>query len=176
MHSDRSKSIMRKQDTLRILAIDPGTRLTGAALLDGNSLIYHGVKVVAKGLCPDQTLRRGRDAFVQLVEDFRPNLIVAERPFFGPNRNASLLNVLVDEMRSVARRRGIAFATYAPSTIKKHICGNGRADKRQVACVVVSHFPELKVYLTQDRAWKERFHCNMFDAVALAITARDSGR
>ena len=26
--------------------------------------------------------------------------------------------------------------------------------------------PELKVYLTQDRAWKEKYHQNMFDAVA----------
>ncbi len=30
-------------------------------------------------------------------------------------------------------------------------------------------FPELKVYLTQDRAWKERFHQNMLDAVALGM-------
>jgi len=36
---------------------------------------------------------------------------------------------------------------------------------------VVSKYPELKVYLTQDRAWKERFHQNMFDAVALGIMA-----
>lgn len=28
---------------------------------------------------------------------------------------------------------------------------------------------ELKVYLTQDRVWKEKFHQNMFDAVALGI-------
>jgi Holliday junction resolvasome RuvABC endonuclease subunit len=53
--------------------------------------------------------------------------------------------------------------------VKKFICGNGHADKMQVATVVVSKFPELKVYLTQDRAWKERFHQNMFDAVALAV-------
>lgn len=38
-----------------------------------------------------------------------------------------------------------------------------------VARVIVSKFPELKVYLTQDRAWKERYHQNMFDAVALGM-------
>jgi hypothetical protein len=36
---------------------------------------------------------------------------------------------------------------------------------------MVSKFPELKVYLTQDRAWKETFHQNMFDAVGLAVMA-----
>jgi hypothetical protein len=50
-------------------------------------------------------------------------------------------------------------------------CGNGRAGKKDVARVTVSKFPDLKVYLTQDRAWKERFHQNMFDAVALGIMA-----
>lgn len=55
--------------------------------------------------------------------------------------------------------------------MKKFICGHGRASKFQVATVVVSKFPELKIYLTQDRAWKERFHQNMFDAVALAMMA-----
>ena len=66
-------------------------------------------------------------------------------------------------------RRELEFVSFAPSTIKKFTCGNGRASKKEVATVVVSKFPELKVYLTQDRAWKERFHQNMFDAVALAV-------
>jgi len=38
-----------------------------------------------------------------------------------------------------------------------------------VARAIVRKYPELKVYLTQDRAWKERFHANMFDAVALGM-------
>src|SRR5262249_12095256 len=103
-----------------------------------------------------------------------PDIVAVERTFFNQNRNTALLNVLFDEIRAVARRRRLAFVSYAPSTVKKFICGNGRADKKQVATVVVSKYPELKVFLTQDRAWKERFHQNMFDAVALGImvTAR----
>jgi hypothetical protein len=38
-----------------------------------------------------------------------------------------------------------------------------------VARIIVARFPELKVNLTQDRAWKERYHQNMFDAVALGM-------
>jgi len=36
---------------------------------------------------------------------------------------------------------------------------------------VVLKYPELKVYLTQDREWKEQFYQNTFDAVALRIMA-----
>jgi crossover junction endodeoxyribonuclease RuvC len=158
----------------RILAIDPGTRFMGVAFLDGGKLVYHTVKVIAKGDSPQRTLQRARDAVVRVIDDFEPEIVAVERTFFNQNRNTALLNVLFYEIRSLARRRRLAFVSYAPSTIKKFICGNGRAGKKQVATVVVSRFPELKVYLTQDRAWKERFHQNMFDAVALGImvTAR----
>jgi crossover junction endodeoxyribonuclease RuvC len=158
----------------RILAIDPGTRFMGIALLDNGKLVYHTVKVIAKGRSPQQTLQRAKDAIVQVMDDFEPNIVSVERTFFNQNRNTALLNVLFDEIRSVARRRRLAFVSYAPSTIKKFICGNGHADKKQVAMAVVARFPELKVYLTQDRAWKERFHHNMFDATALAIMVQAS--
>jgi crossover junction endodeoxyribonuclease RuvC len=153
----------------RILAIDPGTRLMGIAFLDDRKLIYHSVKVIAKGGSPQQMLTRARDTVLRLINDLEPRVIAVERTFFSQNRNTALLNVLFDEIRSIARRRRLHFVSYAPSTIKKFICGNGRAGKKEVATVVVSKFPELKVYLTQDRAWKEHFHQNMFDAVALAI-------
>ena len=141
----------------------------GIAFLEDGKLIYHAVKVIAKGASPQQTLQRARDAVVRFIDDCEPNVIAVERTFFSQNRHTALLNVLFDEIRSVARHRRLTFVSYAPATIKKFTCGNGRADKKQAATVVVSKFPELKVYLTQDRAWKERFHQNAFDAIALGI-------
>jgi crossover junction endodeoxyribonuclease RuvC len=144
----------------RILAIDPGTRFMGIAFLDDGKLVHHGVEVIAKGKSPQQTLQRARDAVVRLIDDFEPNVVAVEKTFFNQNRNTALLNVLFDEIRSVTRRRRLPFVSYAPSSIKKLVCGDGHASKKQVAMAVVSKFPELKVYLTQDRKWKERFHAN----------------
>ena len=48
-------------------------------------------------------------------------------------------------------------------------------NKADLAKVVTTHFPHLKVYLTQDRKWKEKYWQNMFDAVALAMTHRILG-
>jgi len=42
---------------------------------------------------------------------------------------------------------------------------------KKVAKAIAAKYPELKVYLTQDRGWKERYHQNMFDVVALAEMA-----
>jgi len=153
----------------KILAIDPGTREMGVAFLEEGRLIYHGVKVIRKGRSPHERLREARQIILRLIRDFKPQVIVVEKAFFANNRNASLLNVLVDEIRAIGRRKGLKVLGFAPSTVKKFICGDGRAGKEEVARAIVARFPELKVYLTQDRMWKERYHQNMFDAVALGI-------
>jgi len=155
----------------RILAIDPGTRLMDFALIDNGTLIYHGVKVIKTKNSPRETVRHVRNIVYRLVRDFRPQLIAAEKACFGTNQRAALMNVVVREIRAVARRKRLAFIGCYPSTLKKFITGNGRATKMEVSRAVVLNYPELNVFLTQDRAWKERFHQNMFDAVALGIMA-----
>jgi crossover junction endodeoxyribonuclease RuvC len=157
------------KNNVRILAIDPGTKFMGVAVLENGKLVYHAVKVIAKGKSPHQTLQRAKAVVLRLIDDYAPQVIAVEKTFFSRNRNTALLNVLFDEIKSISRRNKIDFISFAPSTIKKFTCGNGWASKKEVATVVVSKFPELKVFLTQDRDWKERFHQNMFDAVALGI-------
>jgi len=157
------------KNKLKILAIDPGTRHMGVAFLDSDVLIYAGVKIIKNRRSPHEILWTGRKIVLRLINDFRPQVLVVEKTFFANNKNAALLNVLVDEIRDIGRRKGIRVASFAPNTMKKIICANGHASKREVARVVVAKYPELKVFLTQDRAWKEEFHQNMFDAVGLGM-------
>jgi len=159
----------------KILAIDPGTRVMGIAFLDKGKLVYHGVKEIRNGgKSPQEKLNEGRKIILRLIRDFKPQVLVVEKAFFAQNRNAALLNVFVDEIKAIGKRKGLKVVSYAPSTVKKLICGNGRASKRELSKVIVSKYPELKVYLTQDRAWKEQYHQNMFDAVALGLMALSS--
>lgn len=61
--------------------------------------------------------------------------------------------------------------TLAANVVRKEICGNGWATKRDVAREVYRRFPELVPYLSSDRRWKEEYFYNMFDAVALGVAA-----
>lgn len=159
---------------IKILAIDPGTREMGVALLQHKELIYHGVETIKRGLTPHEKLEEGRRILLRLINDFKPQVLAVEKTFFANNKNAALLNVFADEIKAIGKRKGLSVVSYAPNTIKKFICGNGRASKEEVAKVIISMFPELKVFLTQDRAWKARYHQNMFDAVALALYAAET--
>lgn len=139
--------------------------------MEDGKLVYYGVEIIQKQKTPHETLRQGRKVILRLINDLKPSVLAVEKTFFANNRNAALLNVFGDEITAIGKRKGLKVTCIAPSTVKKFICGNGRASKFQVATVIVSHYPELKVYLTQDRAWKELFHQNMFDAVALGVVA-----
>ena len=155
----------------RILAIDPGTLEMGFAVLEGGALRCHGVKVIRRGRSPKETLDRARFEVAELIEDFRPGVLVVEQTFIGRNRNTALLNVLGDEIIALANRNRVKVLSFAPSTVRKVVCGSGRADKAAVALAVAARYPELKAFLFKDRKWKERFHANMFDAVALGMAA-----
>ena len=162
---------MRSTKKTKILAIDPGTREMGVAVLENGNLMYHGVVSIKRRTSPHEKLRDARMVVSRMIRDFAPTVLVVEKMFFANNRNVALLNVFGDEIKALGKRHGLQVTSIAPSTVKKTICGNGRASKGEVARVIASKYPELSVYLTQDRKWKQKYHENMFDAVALGLTA-----
>jgi crossover junction endodeoxyribonuclease RuvC len=162
------------RDKNRILAIDPGTREMGVAVLESGKLLYSAVEIFRKLRSPQEQLRQGRAAVTRLIRDFRPTVLAVEKTFIGKNRNAALLNVLADEVCALGRRKGLAVARFAPNTVKKIVSGYGWATKEEVAQAVAAKFPELKAYLPPDRNWKRRRQLNMFDAVALGIACLSS--
>ncbi len=155
----------------KILAIDPGTKEMGIALLEGGKLIYHGVKVIPNRSSRKEILKQGREIVSRIIKDFRPDILVVEKTSFANNPYSSLVDVFVDEIRVIGRKKRLQVIYYAPNTVKKAICGNGRASKKDLAKAIIVRFPELGVYLNNDRKWKERYHLNMFDAVGLGMVA-----
>ena len=165
--------------TKRILAIDPGTREMGVAVLENSHLVYHGVETFQKLPSSQDRLRQGRAAIARLIHDFRPVVLVVEKTFRGKNRNTALLNVLVDEIAVLGRRQRITVVNLAPNAVKKAVAGHGWASKAEVANAIAARYPRLKAYLPPDRKWKQQRHYNMFDAMALGLaclSARDVQR
>jgi len=75
--------------------------------------------------------------------------------------------VFFDEITSIGKRKGLKVISYAPTIVRKFICGDSWADKRTLSEVIVLKYPELKVYLTQDRAWK--VYCTPFFKTFLCL-------
>jgi Holliday junction resolvasome RuvABC endonuclease subunit len=149
--------------TPRILAIDPGTREMGVAVLVGNELEYYAVKTITDRKSPSAILLQGNL--------HQPNIMAIERPFMGyGNRSATLVS-LAREIVKLAGHIGLAVQEIGPKTMKKIVAGSGSATKRDVARVLCSRFPELRIYLGQTHKYKDKYWQNMFDAVAIAVAA-----
>lgn len=151
-----------------ILALDPGLRDLGFAVLAGRRLIARDV-VALRAIPKPLRLSEARDQIAALVQAHRPHAIVVEKTYRHPVPWLNDLHRITRSARRLAARRHIVFATYAPQAVRQTVAGNGKAKKPEVAIAVAHRFPQLRVYLTQDRRWKEKFWLNMFDAVALAL-------
>ncbi|MBB4036732.1 crossover junction endodeoxyribonuclease RuvC [Dysgonomonas hofstadii] len=121
-----------------ILGIDPGTQVMGYGVLrvvnNKPELMAMGVLQLSKYDDHYLKLRRIFERIIGLIDEFLPDELAIEAPFFGKN---------VQSMLKLGRAQGVAMAAalsrdipifeYAPLKIKMSITGNGRAAKEQVA-------------------------------------------
>lgn len=120
-----------------IIGIDPGTNVMGYGILGVNgkqtSMIAMGVIELNKFEHHYMRLKRIYDRVLMLVEQYLPDEMAIEAPFFGKN---------VQSMLKLGRAQGVAMAAalardvpiteYEPRKIKMAITGNGAASKEQV--------------------------------------------
>src|SRR5574344_1343023 len=121
-----------------IIGIDPGTNIMGYGILGVNgrklSLIAMGVIKLNKFESHYLRLRRIFERVLGLIEQYHPDELAIEAPFFGKN---------VQSMLKLGRAQGVAMAAslyrnipiteYSPKKVKMAITGNGNASKEQVA-------------------------------------------
>ncbi len=129
-----------KKDKI-ILGIDPGTNIMGYGAIHilGNQIKLLGAGIISMEKLKDQSLKMKRifEGTLDLLEQFKPDELAIEAPFFGKN---------VQSMLKLGRAQGIAIAAalirdvpifeYAPKKIKLSVTGNGNATKEQVASML----------------------------------------
>jgi Holliday junction resolvasome RuvABC endonuclease subunit len=155
----------------KILAIDPGTREMGVAVLSGHELEYYAVKTVTRRESASSILKQIRAIVRKLIALHKPQILALERPFLGYGNRSSLLVTVCQDLRQLGRQHGCEIIDVNPKTAKKLVAGTGAATKREVARVVCSKFPELSIYLNQVHRYQEKYWQNMFDAVGIALSA-----
>lgn len=120
-----------------IIGIDPGTNVMGYGLIGVRgkqpSMMAMGVIRLSKFESHYLRLNRIYERVLGLVEEFLPDEMAIEAPFFGKN---------VQSMLKLGRAQGVAMAAalsrqvpiteYEPRKIKMAITGNGAASKEQV--------------------------------------------
>jgi crossover junction endodeoxyribonuclease RuvC len=120
-----------------ILGIDPGTVIMGYGIIrvDGNHIQLLDMNSIKLNGKKDMFERLGiiNHVIQALIDDFKPDHLAIEAPFFGKN---------VQSMLKLGRAQGVAIAVaisnkipvteYSPRKVKQSITGNGAAGKDQL--------------------------------------------
>jgi crossover junction endodeoxyribonuclease RuvC len=133
-----------------ILGLDPGTQIMGYGIvcIKGSKLelMQYGVIHLSKYAGHELRLKKIFDRVINLIDEYKPDQVALEAPFFGKN---------VQSMLKLGRAQGVAMAAalsreipiieYAPKKVKQSVTGNGNASKEQVAKMLMTllHIKEL---------------------------------
>jgi len=102
-------------------------------------LIQYGVIHLKKYPNHETKLKKIYERVSGLIEEYNPDHVALEAPFFGKN---------VQSMLKLGRAQGVAMASalarevpiteYAPKKVKQSVTGNGNASKEQVASMLMT--------------------------------------
>ena len=128
-----------------ILGLDPGTRVMGYGIImiQGRNLklLQFGVIHLSKLESHELRLKKIFDRVLGLIDEFSPDEVALEAPFYGKNVQAMLkLGRAQGVAMSAALHRGIPIVEYAPKKVKQAVTGNGNASKEQVARMLMQIF------------------------------------
>ena len=150
-----------------IMGVDPGTNIMGYAMLGVNGkkltpIVLGGIEL-NKFESHYLRLKRIFDRVTGLIEQYLPDEMAIEAPFFGKN---------VQSMLKLGRAQGVAMAAslardipiteYAPLKVKQVVTGNGGASKEQVA--------NMLTYILKMDKDKLPSLLDATDALAVALT------
>lgn len=121
-----------------ILGIDPGTTVMGYGIIHTTGkqaeVVTLGVLKLDKYADYALKLKKIFERTVGLIDEYHPDELAIEAPFFGKNVQSMLkLGRAQGVAIAAAMSRELAVVEYAPKKIKLAVTGNGNASKEQVA-------------------------------------------
>lgn len=175
----------------RILAIDPGTRYMGCVVMENGQPKHYAVKTLTMSRYSQRRIKRAYREDISrlqricspsklptrqvarivqdLIDTYRPELLVIEKPYPRWIKRSNLLPKLIQTIKKTAMANGIAVKEFTPEDIRIILCGNPLATKADIANTL-SHISDVGVLLQFDRI-NDRYWHHLFDALALGVTA-----
>lgn len=122
---------------MRVLGIDPGSRITGYGIVEqsGNRLVHVDNGAIFTDNATDfpGRLLRIFDGLSSVIAQYRPDEVAVENIFFSTNAQSALkLGQARGAAIVAAVHAGLPVAEYTALQVKQAVVGQGRAEKGQV--------------------------------------------
>ncbi len=137
----RRPAVGAESQAMIVLGIDPGLANTGYGVVTrrGGRLVAldGGTIETLAGVPRERRLADIHEAIDALLAEHAPQAMALEELYFGQNvRTAFAVGHARGAVMLAAGQRGVECTSYTPQKIKGAVCGNGRAEKDQVARMV----------------------------------------
>ena len=143
---------------MRILGLDPGSRITGVGIIEGERLIHAESLRLGGGPMPER-LGQIFERLQKIIAEFSPTEAAIETVFMNKNPQSA---IKLGQARGAAICAlvggGLAVHEYAPREIKQALVGRGGAAKEQV-----QHMTRMLLRTQAD------YGEDAFDALAIAL-------
>ena len=124
---------------MRILGVDPGTKILGYCVIDQNNEALQCLTwgVVKGGPSKEVANRLGilYSGLHDIIEEWKPDVLAIEEPFVAPTRGAKSA-VTVGQAQSIALllavQNEMSIHRYAPTNVKSTVANYGAGSKLQV--------------------------------------------
>lgn len=152
----------------KTLAIDPGGKELGIAVLEDQQLLFYAVKPTklrAHNQISFQHIKKLIQNFIITYEVTA--LVIKEVP--DSYVNAREINKVANCIKKLAQSRNISVFEYSPNVICRSVCKNDKATRQQAARCLAIDYPELAQFEAKS-GWRKRYYGKIFTALALGLT------
>jgi len=147
-----------------LLAINPGTRYFGVAVLSGSDLVDWGIRVLS-GRWSEEKLSKVTDIISELIESHSPDYLVMKQPH--PSRTSPQLNALCLRIEETAGEHGLPVHRHSLEEIKQFHSHGMSTTRAKLAESVTLKYPCLvRLYQREKHAYNP-YHIRLFEAVIL---------
>ena len=155
---------------LRILAINPGTKYLGIAILNGSDLRYWGIKVF-KGKWSKEKANKIKRIVSGFIDDYDLNVLAVKK--IHQSRTSKNLNNLVSKFKGLSRNKAVAFYQYSLKELRDYFSPGVKINKRQMTELIVPRYPFLIYSFLKEKRNKNPYFIRMFEAIALGTRCFD---
>jgi len=155
-----------QNESLSILAVNPGSRYVGVAIFRGLDLYDWRVRTVSERSM-EAKAAAVTGLLAGIIDRYDVNMLAVKK--IHPSRSSKNLEHIVGKIRGLARKLDVDFREFTIDDVERRIDSERIGNKRLLMDKVAARYPDLYLELEREKRNKNPYLVRMFEAVALGV-------
>lgn len=160
----------RSDESRRILALRPGKREVGIAILDHDELLAWKVANFRQTHLP-LLLNDIKRRLHTLIQFYQPTVMAMEQVSQKRRQRSPYLDAMTAMLQVVALEANLDVRWYGAVEIRQHLCGADRSTGQEIVRRLIATYPEIRRYAAWTSRWQGSYWMPMFTAIAVGLVA-----